>query len=168
MTVTLESNGAPSGASITNHILTIPHAQFTHFLTQVVHLRSASSSSLFVHCTSVSPLHARTLLAGHAQESAVSGVLGADFALAMVPPNAQPLATSVSSTLPAASAGMSAAWSKRIARRLQVPQLLLSLDLPQQLLATTGQVQAPQDSHALLALERALRDACASALTSAA
>lgn len=197
------SAAAPEGPPITNQVLSIPHAQYPHFVTQIVHLRSNNGSSLFVHCTSISSstarallptsttdtaeedgaidaeLHAALIAAGRANPSAtapgVSGSLAADFALAMSPPPHQsssagykrePISTPISSTsAAAATSSLASAIAKRIALKLALPQLLLSLDLPPPLLPAPGRVQSPEDARALLALEKALRDACASALT---
>lgn len=105
------------------------------------------------------------------------GALATDFALAMAPPPSQtgnqrggyrrePTSTSISTTSIACStSSLANSISKRIAYKLSIPQLLLSLSLPDALLPTPGRVQSAQDSRALLALEKGLRDACSHALS---
>ncbi|SJX62356.1 uncharacterized protein SRS1_13203 [Sporisorium reilianum f. sp. reilianum] len=176
---------AGTAPTITNHILTIPHRTFAHFLTQIVHLSSAMAQhSLFVHVTSISATQAHSLLpstssaddpedaelqaalqaAGRAQPPAVHSNLSTDFALAMAPPSTSAYATSTS-IHSSSNISLANSMSKRIALKLGLPQLLLSLDIPPTLLPSAGQPQSPADSTALLALEKAIRDACASTLS---
>ncbi|TKY86540.1 hypothetical protein EX895_004689 [Sporisorium graminicola] len=194
-TAHVASSSTPSSVAhpptIANHILTIPHRTYPNFLTQIVRLSSTTGQqSLFVHCTSVSPsqahallpsasttttnanegedaeLHAALLAAGRSQPS--SGPLGnlsSDFALAMSPPSSSAYATSTSIHSSSSNISLANSMSKRIATKLSLPQLLLSLDIPAQLLPSPNQLQAPADATALLALEKALRDACASTLS---
>ncbi|CDU25826.1 uncharacterized protein SPSC_05997 [Sporisorium scitamineum] len=176
--------------TITNHILTIPHRQYPHFLTQIIHLSSSTAQqSLFVHCTSISPSQAHSLLpspsvspsletptedaelqaallaAGRtSQPTTLLGNLSSDFALAISPPSpsAFPSSTSIHSS---SNISLANSMSKRIALKLSLPQLLLSLDIPPALLPSAGQLQSSANSTALLGLEKAIRDACASTLS---
>lgn len=167
--------------SITSHILTIPHPLHPYFLTQIVHLRSPTSQhSLFVHCTSISPtlaqslttssstaededeeLQAALIAAGRASTfTSAAGRLAGDFSLAMSHPTGStgiPVLTSTTTSL-------STSMGTRLAKKLPLSQLLLSLDLPPALVATPGRIQSPDDTRALLALEKALREACSSTL----
>ncbi|CDW97292.1 hypothetical protein, partial [Sporisorium scitamineum] len=118
--------------TITNHILTIPHRQYPHFLTQIIHLSSSTAQqSLFVH---YAELQAALLAAGRtSQPTTLLGNLSSDFALAISPPSpsAFPSSTSIHSS---SNISLANSMSKRIALKLSLPQLLLSLDIPPALL----------------------------------
>ncbi|SNX84586.1 uncharacterized protein MEPE_03295 [Melanopsichium pennsylvanicum] len=218
----ITSNSELVEPNITNHIFTIAHPQYPYFLSQIVHLRSQSGSSLFVHCTSISSTTARSLLPSASsnnltnasisdtdvqfdaeiaaalvssdrcdnpsQQSAVAiapiGNLASDFALAissrlsssssslsnlssMSGYKLEPMATCISTTTTVAStSSLANSMSKRLATKLNLSQLFLSLDIPQALLPLPGRVQNSQDSKALLMIEKAIRDACISILNS--
>ncbi|KAJ9476263.1 Adenosylhomocysteinase [Pseudozyma hubeiensis] len=175
---------------ITNHILTIPHPQYTHFLTQIVHLRTASGqSSFFVHCSHLPPTLAQSLLssatpnpeadsltaedaeleaalaaAGRSSTSSTSTTvhstsLSTDFALAINPTHhASTSIPILTSTTSSSTSSLATSISKRLSAKLSLPHLLLSLSLPPTLTPAPGSISSQQDSHALLLLEKALRD----------
>lgn len=179
----MEASTAAEGVSISNHVLGIPHAQCPKFLTQVVRLTPAgqTSSSLFVWCGSIPASLARQTLggthtepdaelasalaaAGRADESEAvpPGLLTQEFAVAMAArtPGSPAAGTSLFHT----PADLAAPMARRIATKLGIAQLFLSLDLPHPLMPTPGQPQRAEDSKALLALERALREVCSAVL----
>ncbi|GAC95298.1 adenosylhomocysteinase [Pseudozyma hubeiensis SY62] len=184
-----QSAAAHTGTQlITNHILTIPHPQYTHFLTQIVHLRTASGqSSFFVHCSHLTPTLARSLLsastpnpeadsltaedaeleaalaaAGRTSTSSTSmhsTSLATDFALAINPTHHTSTSIEIlTSTTSASTSSLATSISKRLSAKLSLPHLLLSLSLPPTLTPAPGSISSQQDSHALLLLEKALRD----------
>ncbi|WFD37588.1 uncharacterized protein MJAP1_000534 [Malassezia japonica] len=61
-------------------------------------------------------------------------------------------------------ANTSVAMAQRIAAKLGIPQVFLSLDLPDALLASGAVQMAPEDARALQALEVGLRRVCEMAL----
>ncbi|KIS70221.1 uncharacterized protein UMAG_12333 [Mycosarcoma maydis] len=175
---------------ITNHIITLEHADShtTHYLTQLVQL-SSPQVSLFVHCSPISSTTSAHLLshtsaspqdASRAPTSALpipqstllhSPALATDFALTISHPSSphSPLSSSIlASTTAASTSSLAASIAKRIATTLSIPHLLLSLDLPTQLVPSPGSIASPQDSIALLALEKAIRDACSLTLSQSA
>lgn len=181
---------AAEGVGISNHVLSIPHAQFPTFLTQVVRLSpsgsSSASSSLFLWCGSIPPSLARKTLDSKSVEAAepgneeleaalaaagrsaeeseavAPGLLAQEFAVAMASRTAA--SGAVGTALFSTPADLAAPMARRIATKLGIAQLFLSLDLPHPLMPTPGQPQRAEDSKALLALERALREVCAAVL----
>ncbi|EST07058.1 hypothetical protein PSEUBRA_003512 [Kalmanozyma brasiliensis GHG001] len=154
-----------------------------------------SQDSLFVHCTAISSTLARSLsssnsfsttageseedaelqaaliAAGRAPEPTAAsgapfGALAADFALAMAHPSGSSQGTPILTTTTATTtSSLAASMSKRLASKLRIPHLLLSLDLPPSLIASPGRIQSPEDSRAVLILEKAIRDACTHTLS---
>lgn len=153
------SEASPSPLPVRSHLITIPHHAYPHFATQIVKLRD----SLSVWCGPAPPSlvqHAAAAAASDqapATNNAIQGATAIEWAVAMTRP---PTATSLFRT----SAHVAAPMSQRLARKLDLPQLFLSLDLPAPLLSNSSVPQAPEDSFALLAIERGIRDACAAVL----
>ncbi|PWN99893.1 hypothetical protein FA09DRAFT_359285 [Tilletiopsis washingtonensis] len=82
------------------------------------------------------------------------GALAREWAVAMARPGQRPGTEALGTALFRTPADVALPIAKRLARRLQLPQLLLSLDLP-----PLGEPGAPETSAAMLGLERGLLDA---------
>ncbi|PWY99908.1 hypothetical protein BCV70DRAFT_200820 [Testicularia cyperi] len=99
------------------------------------------------------------------------GALASEFSLAMSSQRSGSTATSSAPTsatatsLFASPSDVAQPMSRRIASKLNLPQLFLSLDIPHPILPSPATPQAQHDSLALLALERAIRDVCQDVLS---
>ncbi|EPQ29287.1 uncharacterized protein PFL1_03042 [Pseudozyma flocculosa PF-1] len=164
------------------HLISIPHTVLPHFLVSLV----VMSASLQVWCGVASPhlvsslssspgdatendqddeLNRALRESGRIQEteqhSAIpQGMLASEWAVAMSLPSRETMATSIYRS----NADIAKAMARRISQTLKVPQLFLSLDVPPPLLPSSSAPQNPEDSLALLALEKGIRDVCRSVL----
>ncbi|KAN0064510.1 hypothetical protein ACQY0O_002138 [Thecaphora frezii] len=172
------------------HLITIPHSVYPHF---IVNLTALSGSSLHVWCgiassSLVTSLSTASSSSNNDQDGAGEGedeltralresgrlsepepglaavqppgLLASEWAVAINLPHAQPIATSIFRT----NADLATGMARRIAHRLNIPQLFLSLDIPPPLLPSSSTPQNPEDSFALLLLEKGIRDACKTVL----
>ncbi|SPC61620.1 uncharacterized protein UHOD_03308 [Ustilago sp. UG-2017b] len=184
--VHLSSSSSTAGSSLFVHVTSIP-ATTAHTLLPNPNPTASTSSApqtseeeaLDAELSAALAAAGRSTPPSQPSYTVPLGALAEDFALAMCPAlpsptssstaggyRREPISTTISTTSTSSSTtSLASSISKRIASKLSLPQLLLSLSVPNPLLPQPGRIQSAQDSHALLALEKGLRDACSLALS---